>query len=210
MGESEGAKAASIVCVRLAGIGGCTAGPASVPLTSEDGGFGYRAAQGCGRRHQCSKRSLCADCWPWWLCCWPCSVCPALQRGGQLRSSRRAWGQSKVRRRQIIVCARLAGLSGCAAGKDTRAACFYLKQREASGHQGGGGRGTRLTAVSHYLQVGMGSEAGDSVLCTGLTGSGASLHEGSISWSPLPSDKAALHRGGAVAAGVYRFDASVA
>ena len=56
MGESEGAKAVSIVCVRLAGLGGGAAGPASVPLSSEDGGFGYRAAQGCGRRRQCSKR----------------------------------------------------------------------------------------------------------------------------------------------------------
>ena len=93
---------------------------------------------GHGPDRPVSLLSLCADCWPWWLCCWPCSVCPALQRGGQLRSSRRAWGQSKVRRRQITVCARLAGLSGCTAGKDTRAACFYLKQREASGHQGGG------------------------------------------------------------------------
>ena len=52
--------------------------------------------------------------------------------------------------------------------------------------------------VSHCRRVGMGSIAGDSVLCTGLTGSGACLQEGTR--SPVLSDKAALHRGGGVAA----------
>ena len=50
------------------------------------------------------------------------------------RSLSRSPSRSLTVFQRLTVCARLAGLSGCAAGKVTRAACFYLKQREASGH----------------------------------------------------------------------------
>ena len=52
MDAVKGAKAASIVCVRFAGLGGCVAGLAASDLpSSEAGNSGLHAAQGCSRRH---------------------------------------------------------------------------------------------------------------------------------------------------------------
>ena len=53
MDAVKGAKAASMVCVRFAGLGGCVAGLAASDLPS--GGAGdsdLRAAHGCSRRHE--------------------------------------------------------------------------------------------------------------------------------------------------------------
>ena len=74
VGAVEGGKVASIVGVRLAGLGGCAGGlAASVLPSSEADSSGLRAAHGCSQRRQGSKHSLCAVCWPWWLCCWTSS-----------------------------------------------------------------------------------------------------------------------------------------
>ena len=52
MDAVKGAKAASMVCVRFAGLGGCVAGLAASDLpSSEAGNSGLHAAQGCSRRH---------------------------------------------------------------------------------------------------------------------------------------------------------------
>ena len=94
-GAGIGANAASIVYARIAGLGGCAAGPAAcVLLSSEAGSSGLRAAHGGSRR---------------------CG-------GGKSQS---------VRDLLALVAVLLA--------RTHARRVFYLKQREASGHQGGGG-----------------------------------------------------------------------